>query len=295
MKKSLPILVLFFVFSFSYSQKSAVSNPAYLSMMYDMRINFYTVCDSAEAYFKRIEKDKKGSGYKPFLRWKFENESKYAPSGDRMVDHFMPYKEYLRIKKESKPAKQQRLFETGGWRSLGPDSITNVTGHYATGLGRVEFVEVDKNSAQQIYLGSRSGGLWRTSDGGETWSHNTDFLPASGVNAIAANPANFNAVLINVRIAGNGTSFGFYKSNDGWETFSPTAFLPANIGFGGLGSNFQVYTIQYHPNVPNLVFVGTSQGLYRSTDNLLTWTRQIIGGDVYDVDFHPPNNNIIYI
>jgi photosystem II stability/assembly factor-like uncharacterized protein len=293
--KKITFLVLFFlIFSFVHAQKKPLTNPTYKKMMYDMKVNFYTVCDSAEAYFKERDKGK-GSGYKPFLRWKFENESKYAPSGNRMVDHFMPYNEYLRIKKESKPDKQQRLFETGGWKPLGPDNITNVTGHYSTGLGRVEFVEIDKNNDQQIYLGSRSGGLWRTSDGGATWSHNTDFLPASGVNAIAANPTNFNAVLINVRNAGNGTSFGVYKSNDGGATFSATNFTPVNVGFGGLGSNFQVYTIQYHPNVPNLVFVGTSQGLYRSTDNLLTWTRQIIGGDVYDVDFHPTNNNIIYI
>ncbi len=294
MKKITFLILFFFVFSSVHAQKKPLTNPTYKKMMYDMKVNFYTVCDSAEAYFKDRDKGK-GSGYKPYLRWKFENESKYAPSGNRMVDHFMPYKEYLRIKKESKPDKQQRLFESGGWKPFGPDNITNVTGHYSTGLGRVEFVEIDKNNDQQIYLGSRSGGLWRTSDGGATWSHNTDFLPASGVNAIAANPTNFNAVLINVRNAGNGTSFGVYKSNDGGATFSATNFTPVNIGFGGLGSNFQVYTIQYHPNVPNLVFVGTSQGLYRSTDNLLTWTRQIIGGDVYDVDFHPTNNNIIYI
>ncbi|NHM07961.1 hypothetical protein G4D82_12070 [Flavobacterium sp. CYK-4] len=294
MKKTTYFLLFFLVFSFVQAQKKPLSNPAYKRMMYDMKINFYTVCDSAEAYFKDRDKGK-GSGYKPYLRWRFENESKYAPSGNRMVDHYMPYNEYLRIKKENKTEKQQRLFETGGWKPLGPNNITNVTGHYSTGLGRVEFVEVDRNNDQQIYLGSRSGGLWRTSDGGATWSHNTDFLPASGVNAIAADPTNFNKVLINVRNAGNGTSFGVYKSTDGGTTFSATNFIPANVGFGGLGSNFKVYTIQYHPNVANLVFVGTSQGLYRSTDNLQTWTRQIIGGDVYDVDFHPINNNIIYI
>ncbi|GEM_PF-813475 len=295
MKKITFLFVFFIIFSSGHAQKEPLSNPAYKSMMYDMKVNFYTVCDSAAAYFKDRDKGK-GTGYKPFLRWKFENESKYAPSGNRMVDHYLPYKEYLRIKSESKrDRKQQRLFETSGWKSLGPDDITNITGHYSSGLGRLEFVEVNKTNAQQIYTGSRSGGLWRTSDGGATWSHNTDFLPASGVNAIAASPFNFDSVLINVRNAGNGTSFGVYKSDDGGATFTQTAFNPTTLGLGGLGSNFKVYTIQYHPNVPNLVFVGTSQGLYRSADNLMTWTRQIIGGDVYDVDFHPTNNNIIYI
>lgn len=290
---SIVLLSLFFVVT--NAQKTPTKKPSYKKMMYDNKVNFYTVCDSAEAYFKTIDRNKKGSGYKPFMRWKHENESKYAPSGDRMVDHYIAFKEYERIKRESTENYQQRLFETGGWQSLGPDNITNITGHYSTGLGRVEFVEVNKNNDQQIYIGSRSGGLWRTSDGGASWSHNTDFLPASGVNAIAASPTNFDSVLINVRNAGNGTSFGVYKSNDGGATFTPTAFIPVNVGYGGLGSNFKVYTIQYHPTIPNLVFVGTSQGLYRSTDNLQTWTRQIIGGDVLDVDFHPTNSNIIYI
>ncbi len=295
MKKKLLFLSLFVATTLC-AQKGLVRNtPAYKKMMYDNRINFYTVCDSAEAYFKTIDKEKKGSGYKPFLRWKHENESKFAPTGNRMVDYEMPYKEYIRIQKEEQNSNQSRLFETGGWRSLGPDNITTISGHYSAGLGRVEFVEVNKNNDQQLYLGSRSGGLWRTNDGGATWLHNTDYLPASGVNAIAAKPQNFDEVLINVRNAGNGTSMGIYKSTDGGMTFTPTAFIPVTVGYGGLGSNFKVYTIQYHPTIPNLVFVGTSQGLYRSTDNLQTWTRQIIGGDVLDVDFHPTNSNIIYI
>ncbi len=294
--KKIFLVTFLLVFYFSNGQKSPLkSTPSYQKMMYDNRINFYTVCDSAEAYFKTIDRDKKGSGYKPFLRWKHENESKFAPSGNRMVDYEMPYKEYMRIKRESPINNGQRLFESGGWHSLGPETITSITGHYAAGLGRVEFVEVNKNNDQQIYLASRSGGLWRTNDGGATWSHNTDYLPASGVNVVAANPSNFDSVLINVRNAGNGTSMGVYKSNDGGTTFSPTAFIPANVGYGGLGSNFKVYTIQYHPTIPNLVYVGTSQGLYRSTDNLQTWTRQIVGGDVMDIDFHPTNSNIIYI
>lgn len=295
MKRITLFTILLFISIVNAQKTNLKSTPNYKKMMYDNRVNFYTVCDSAEAYFKTIDRDKKGSGYKPFLRWKHENESKFAPSGNRMVDYEMPYKEYTRIKNENKEIHQARLFETGGWQSLGPDNITSITGHYSAGLGRVEFVEVNKNNDQQIYIGSRSGGLWRTNDGGSTWSHNTDYLPASGVNAIAAKPNNFDEVLINVRNAGNGTSMGVYKSIDGGTTFTPTAFVPANVGYGGLGSNFKVYTIQYHPTISNLVFVGTSQGLYRSTDNLQTWTRQIIGGDVLDVDFHPTNSNIIYI
>ncbi len=294
--KNTLLLFAFFLTINLFSQEKAKKEPSYKNMMYDININFYTVCDSAEAYFKTIDKDKKGSGYKPFLRWKHENEPMYYPSGNRIVDEAMPYNEYLRIKRESQSSNQQRSTQSAiGWQSLGPDEITNITGHYAAGLGRLEFVEVNTTNDQEIYLGSRSGGLWRTSNGGTTWSHNTDFLPASGVNAIAAKPTNFNEVLINVQSARTYYSHGIYKSIDGGLTFTPTNFIPAAIGFGGLGSDFQILKIQYHPTIPNLVFVGTNKGLYRSTDNLQTWSLLLSGGKVYDIDFHPTNPNIIYI
>lgn len=271
-------------------------NPFYKTMMYDSQYNFYQVCDSAEAYFKTVEKEKKGSGYKPYLRWKHENESKYFPTGDRKVDNYMPWNEYQRIKNEQASYNSNnRLFATGGWKSLGPDTIGVITEHYATGLGRVEYVEVNKNNDQEIYMGSRSGGLWRTSNGGTNWVHHTDFLPASGVDAITASPTHFDSVLINVRNADNGTSFGIYRSTDGGVTFAQTPFNPVNVGFGGLGSNFKIYVIKYHPRIPNLIFVGTNEGIYRSTDNLQTWTRLIPTRDIYEIEFHPINNNIIYL
>lgn len=262
-------------------------------MMYDMSINFYTVCDSAEAYFKTIDKDKKGSGYKPFLRWKNDNEAKYYPSGNRMIDHFLPYKEFERLKKESNT--KRTASNTLDWTLKGPALIGGITGHYAPGLGRMEYVEVNKSNAQQIYMGSRSGGLWRTNNEGTTWTQNTDFLPASGVNAIAAKPTNFNSVLINVRMADTGHSFGIYRSTDGGATFQQTNFKPSTLGFGGLGSNFKINVIRYHPTVANLVFVGTDRGVFRSTDDMVTWTRLNNSWDVKDVEFHPTNANIIYV
>ncbi len=280
------------------AQKSTVKNPVYKDMMFDMSINFYTVCDSAEAYFRTIDKDKKGSGYKPFMRWKNENESKYYPSGDRNVDYFAFYNEYLKLNPKEfnrNSNSNQTPSSTTGWNSLGPSEVETITGHYAPGLGRIEYVEVNKNNAQQIYLGTRSGGLFRTSDGGTTWSRNTQFIPGSGVNTIAANPTNFDEVLINSKTSNIGMSFGVYRSIDGGNTFTESNFNPINVGFGGLGSNFRINIIKYHPTIPNLVFVGTNKGIYRSTDNLNTWVRTNNSWEVSEIEFHPTNPNIIYV
>jgi hypothetical protein len=291
MKKN--VLLFFALISF---QLIDAQGPIYKAMMEDYHFNFYQVCDSAEAYFKNRDKGK-GSGYKPFLRWKFENESKYYPTGNRLVDEYLPFKEYTRIKSAEPSSISNRLFLVGGWKSMGPDTMGAITGHYSAGLGQVIYVEVNRANSQHIYMGSRSGGLWRTNNGGSTWSHNTDFLPASGVNAISASPSNFDSVLINIRNASNGTSFGIYRSTNGGTTFSVTPFNPTNpaLGFGGLGSDFKISVIKYHPRVPNLIFVGTDRGIYRSTDNLQTWVRTNTAWNVKDIEFHPTNNNIIYV
>jgi photosystem II stability/assembly factor-like uncharacterized protein len=286
-------LFLILVATISFGQTKNTSTKIYKKMMEDKSIKVQTVCDSADAYFKGREKGK-GTGYNPYMRWKYTNERRYGASGNRLVDEMLPYKEYERLRKELDSKSRSSPQNGTGWQSLGPDNITNITGHYAAGMGMVVFAEINKINNQEIYLGSASGGLWRTSNGGNTWSHETDFLPGSGVNAIAANPSNFNSVLINVRNV-SGTSFGIYSSVDGGTTFVPTNFVPANINAGGLGSTFKVNVIQYHPTLPNLVFVGTTQGMYRSTDNMQTWSRQIITGNISEIDFHPTNQDIIYI
>jgi hypothetical protein len=117
----------------------------YKLMMHDNSINFYDVCHEAEAYFDAKEKtesidsntEEEGSDYTKFEMWKALNEPYYYPSGNRMVDHNIAIKKYQELKAEQ-ANNSQRLFMTGGWKNLGPDSLYTITGHYAAGLGRVE-------------------------------------------------------------------------------------------------------------------------------------------------------------
>ena len=138
----------------------------------------------AEAYFENIDITKKGSGWKAYQRWLYENELKYYPSGIRnnVKSDFVSeeYKDFL-----SKGSLTNKSGFENGWEELGPYYIEEVTGHYAVGLGRIESFYTDLNNENRIFLGSRSGGFWKTLYGGETWENTTDFLFASGVNTIA--------------------------------------------------------------------------------------------------------------
>ena len=285
------LLIILFLFSFNF-----LSAQQWKEMIKDPSINVYEVVAEAESYFQNIDKNAKGSGWKAYNRWLYENEPKFYPSGDRSnVDPYFVSKEYLK----NNILQEKSLFDNG-WEELGPHYIEQVTGHYAVGLGRVESFYADPNDSNRIYLGSRSGGFWKTIDGGNTWVNTTDFLYAAGVNTIAVSPENPNHVFINVRNSNNGVTHGIYQSTDGGDTWNITNFNPENLSWGGLGTYNSIYKIAYHPTIPDLVLIGTSEGLFRSTDNLNTWTNSATGNswewdyDFTQISFHPTDENIIY-
>lgn len=284
---------------FSLSIYTFLPAQHYTEMMEDYSINFYEVCRQADEYFKTIDVHAKGSGYKQFQRWKDNYEYLYFPSGDRMavdlhsVDQAMDA--YKRTNENQFDRNGRSRRASSVWREVGPNEVTQITGHYAAGIGRVEDFYVVRNNANKIYLSSSSGGLYKTVDGGKNWSAcATDFLAATGVNALSVNPYNSEHVFLNVRNAKNGTSYGIYESTDGGTTIKPTNFVYTNLGFGGLGSNFQVYDVECHPVIRNMVFVATSNGIYKSTDRLATWTRVSTSNRTRNIHFHPTKNQVIY-
>tara|TARA_B110000093_G_scaffold46981_1_gene50247 strand:+ start:369 stop:3740 length:3372 start_codon:yes stop_codon:yes gene_type:complete len=285
--------ILLFI-SIFFFQQTAYSQD-YKDMMKNNTINFYDVVDEAESYFKTIDIYAKGSGYKQFMRWANSNEYKYYPSGDRLsIDPEFATKAYQK-NSANKSTQLNRSNMFGGWREIGPFAIDNITGHYAAGMGRVEDFYVDPNNTQNIYICSRSGGLWKTENEGSTWSiTSTEILLASGVNSIAVDPLNFNHVYVALQNANNNYSFGLYESLDGGTSFNETGFNPTSLGLGGLGSNFRIYTITHHPTITNLLLVGTSNGLYKTTNNFSTWTNVIDTGEIVQVEFHPTNASVIY-
>jgi photosystem II stability/assembly factor-like uncharacterized protein len=233
---------------------------------------------------------KKGSGWNEFKRWKSENEGKYYPDGNRSnVDHYIAAKAYQEFTKNavSRSANPPRI-------DLGPYRADNITSGYNPGIGRIECFEVNRQNQNELYMGSRSGGFWKTMDGGKTWKNTADYLVASGVNTMDTDPLNFNEVLINVRNAGNGYTHGVYRSTDGGNTWYETIFN-SKIGFGGLGKNLVVYSVRFHPLVKNVIFIATNIGLYRSSDNLMTYTLLLSGANITDIEFHPTDPNYIYL
>ena len=285
----------FLILLFTLISSTAFGQRSYKELMKDNSVNFYEVCEVADAYFETIDKHEKGSGWMGYQRWKNANESKYYPSGDRSeIDPYYASKGFGRFIEENPVSEEKYLFDDG-WEEVGPVDIDSITGHYSAGLGRVESFYVNPDDADRMYFGSRSGGFWASEDGGTTWAGgSTDFLFATGVNAMTVSPTNPDHVLINLRNSGNGVTHGIYRSTDGGDNWLETNYNPVILEKGGLGSNFSVRDIAYHPTIPNLIFVCASDGLYRSTDDLGTWSK-VTNGSISQIEFHPTDADIIYI
>jgi hypothetical protein len=105
-----------------------ISAQDWKQMMDDPAFNIYEVVEAAESYFEDVDKTKKGSGWKKYQRWLFENEPKFYPTGDRMqVDpHYASkaYKNFL-----NKNSSVQKSTFDGEWEELGPHYIEEVTRH----------------------------------------------------------------------------------------------------------------------------------------------------------------------
>ncbi len=110
-----------------------------------------------------------------------------------------------------------------GWESLGP-APASVSGGSA---GRISAVACSRVDPDLYFVGAADGGVWRTRDGGQSWTPLTDHLPTTAIGAISLDPHDERIVY-----AGSGEAnfanhsrygLGLYKSTDGGETWSVLA------------------------------------------------------------------------
>lgn len=201
-----------------------------------------------------------------------------APDGLRKARKHL---ELMKQAQKSRAAKQKNQIQEAGvisesWTWLGPGNIG----------GRIRSIDIHPNNAQIIFVGSVSGGIWRTVNGGASWSPVNDFMSNLAVTSIVRHPTNLNTMY-----AGTGECFGnidailgggIFRSTDGGTTWTQ---LPSTDN-----TNFNcVLRLAISPN-GNTILAGTVNGVFRSTNAGVSWTRTDSAGAA-DVDFHPTDSN----
>ncbi len=167
--------------------------------------------------------------------------------------------------------------------------------------GRVTAVTGVRGQRLTYYQGATGGGVWKTTDGGETWRVVSDGAFTSGsVGAVAVAESDPNVVYVGTGeapIRGNVShGDGVYKSTDAGRTWT-------NVG---LKDTQQIARVRVHPTNPDLVYVAAQghvwgpnpdRGIFRSTDAGRTWSKILFVDDktgASDLAMDPTNPRILY-
>ncbi|MFD2565265.1 VPS10 domain-containing protein [Aquimarina rubra] len=168
-------------------------------------------------------------------------------------------------------------------------SAVNYNGNfgYQIDMGRVSSIGFHPTNPDIFWVGAAFGGIWKTVDGGQSYTNLNDNLPHTAVSDIIVNPTNPDRIIIALSdIVWYGPAgIGIYESNDGGVSFAPT-----NLTFT-LPQNIRIYEIDVNPNNANEFLVATSNGLYRTTDYFNTTTR-IINANIRAVRYSLNSNDV---
>ena len=183
----------------------------------------------------------------------------------------------------------EKLYGGLEWRSIGP---------YRG--GRAASVTGVPGKPNLYYFGSTGGGVWKTTDGGNTWENISDGFFGGSVGSVAVSTWDNNVIYVG---GGEGTvrgnvsfGYGMWKSTDAGKTWTSA----------GLKNARHIPKIQIHPKNPELVYAAvlgdlfkssTERGVYRSKDGGKNWERILFANadaGAVDLCMDPNNPRVIY-
>lgn len=241
---------------------------------------------SFDAYWLTHDKNKKGSGYKPFMRWEYYWRNNTHPNGT-LITPSETWNAWKNKKNAKKRSTNSITAKVTNWQPVGPFSHT-ITGSWSAGQGRVNVVYVDPNNSNIIYVGTPAGGIWKTTNAGTNWTPLSDELPQIGVSGIVTDPTNSNIIYIATgdKDAGDTYSIGVLKSTDGGTTWNTTGLSFAN-------TSTRAADIFIHPTNPSILWVATSAGVYKTSNAGVSWTN-VLSGNIKDIKIKPGDPNTVY-
>jgi photosystem II stability/assembly factor-like uncharacterized protein len=176
------------------------------------------------------------------------------------------------------------------WREVGP----------ANPAGRITDIEGVESSPNIIYVGTATGGLWRTVNAGITWEPLFDDQPIASIGDIGLSRSNPEVLYVGTGEPNNRNSSpwgaGVFKSTDGGDTWT----------FVGLEETRHIARVVVHPTDPDVVYVAAmghlwgfneDRGVFKSTDGGQNWEKVLYLDEqtgVTDLTMDPVDPDILY-
>ncbi len=267
--------------------------------------NYYQIRDAfnrqyagkIQAFKKELAKEANGAhrkgdkferqmeGMLQFMRWSHWVEPRVQESNGDLSILTIGVQQAI-VEQKRRNFLQNRTGAT--WSLVGPLSTPSSGGN-----GRINAVRALPGSTTTLFACSPAGGLWKTTNGGTTWTAISDDITALGATDVGFDPINSNIMYL---VTGDGEaadvySTGVYKSTDGGATWAATGALWTGTG------NFSttrttLSKIAINPTDGSILVAG-SAGIYRSTNGGTSWTRTV-SLSVRDIEFKPGTPSTVY-
>jgi len=183
----------------------------------------------------------------------------------------------------------EKLYNAMEWRSIGPFRG-----------GRSAAVAGVPGKPNLFYFGATGGGVWRTTDAGNSWENISDGFFGGSIGAVAVSEWDNNIIYVGggeKTVRGNVSyGYGMYKSVDAGKTWTHI----------GLKDSRHIPRVRIHPKNPDVVYAAVlgdlfkaseERGVYKSVDGGKTWKRTLFANadaGAVDLCFDPNNARIMY-
>jgi photosystem II stability/assembly factor-like uncharacterized protein len=264
-----------------------------LAKQFDGHETFRQIVEKTQRYLESMPDngDKEEFG-DHFARWAYYQSLHLGPSG-----------EFVNINKKTLEAVSSRgdsplASANGSWSFVGPsNAYLNNPSAALLGNGRVDRMAFHPTDPNTIYVGSPAGGLWRTTNGGSSWTPISNYIPSLGISGIVVDHSNPNTLYV---LTGDGdTDIPSYINSSGYLQLSVGVMVSYDAGVNWQSTG-QLSAIDYcgfrliqDPDNTNILIAATSDGIYRTTNAGSTWA-QVATGRYYDVEFKPGTPSTVY-
>ena len=180
-----------------------------------------------------------------FRRLQLQDENGFIPA-----DGLIRAAEHVDVMRTAPPRPGAGI-SNGSWTSIGPGNIG----------GRIRSIVIHPTDPNQMWIGSVSGGIWKTSNGGTTWQVQDDFMANMAVSSMVMDPTNPNTLY-----AGTGEGFynadgirgaGVFKTTDGGATWN-------QLSATNTSDWYYVNRLAIHPTNGQILLAATRSGIWRT-------------------------------
>jgi len=291
----LPVLLLILFTNQLTAQDFLKRNSAAPLSFKEMQLKFDT--------WKRTVPKSQQKHWKNFKRWEMETQLHTDAKGNPVAPELF-VAEIIKATQEKEDVLSNKTKLVNSWLPAGPfNQPINQTGYLEVGMGRINCIAFHPTDPATYFVGVAQGGVWKTTNNGQSWIPLTDNLPILRISDIAIDPLNPNIMYISVcdyayidvnlqtsgRKRNTHYGLGLYKTIDGGLTWQPSglSFQLTN------GDASLLRKTIIHPTQTNKLVVCGVSGMYTSNDAGANWTKTM-DSLFWDLVQDPINPNILY-